>query len=406
MGMSADKRYSLFLYTGFGLLLIVFTSLAVYHFKQIIHYNEILSDTTTNNDTQLSSALHMRVAVRERAIRLWNMTFQEDPFLKDELYQQFNNFGEDFGQAQLVFLSTKLTQEDQHLFSELNRETNIRAPQLRNFAELLMDDSAEKVYFDKLDKALSEQVIVSDLLDQIIKLQQTQNKQAHKKTASVIADILSQLIIWLMVFIIAVIIFARKIVQVAYKQSNALSIANENLNKLARNDHLTNLPNRLFLIEHLELTLSRAKRNNKRGALLYIDLDHFKPINDKYGHSKGDEFLKAISAAMKKLLRDSDALIRLGGDEFVLVLYEITSDGDAINVADKLLKTLSAEYTLGDKHVSASASIGIRFFPEDGMTVDSLIGSADIAMYHAKQSGKNRYYIHQAATGNEHPLNL
>lgn len=406
MGMSTDKRYSLFLYTGFGLLLIVFISLAVYHVKQIIVSNEVLSETITKNDIQLRAAMNMRVAVRERAILLWNMTFQEDSFEKDRLYQQFNNFGARFSNSRLEYLSIKQTIEEQKLFFTLNKETNKRAPELRIFADLLMDDSVDKFHFTKLDKALSEQIIVSAILDEIIQLQQAQNKQAHKETAKMIAEILSNLIVWVMVFIISVILFARKIVQVANRQGTALSNANRELNQLARNDHLTNLPNRLFLIEHLELTLSHAKRNRNRGALLYIDLDNFKPINDKYGHSMGDEYLKTISLAMKKLLRESDALIRLGGDEFVVVLYEISSEGDAINVTDKLLTTLSSEYKLNGITVSASASIGIRFFPEEGLTVDRLLSSADAAMYNAKQAGKNRYHIHQETNGSSHPLTL
>jgi diguanylate cyclase (GGDEF)-like protein len=156
---------------------------------------------------------------------------------------------------------------------------------------------------------------------------------------------------------------------------------------------MTGQPNRLFLAENIEFIHSHANRHEKKGALLYIDLDDFKPINDTYGHSEGDKYLQAISIAIKKLLRDSDVLVRLGGDEFVVVLYEISAEDDAIEVANKLLKTLSAEYILDDITVSASASIGIYCFPKAEMTVDNLISAADAAMYNAKQSGKNKYFI-------------
>jgi len=393
MSINADKRYSVFLYAGFGLLLVVFIFLAVFYFKQIITANEELRDVTANNDVQLRAAMNMRVAVRERAILLWHMSFQEDIFERDELFLKFDILGSRFGRARTEYLTIPQSAAERDLFSELDKETSSRAPALREFARLLMDDEEEKTYFNHLNQALTDQVVVSDILDKIIHLQQTQNEDAREQTAEITSEIIYQLIIWMLIFIVAVIMFARVVVKVANKQSRRLSIVNDELNDLARHDHLTNLPNRLFLLEHLEMTLSHAKRHGKNGALLYIDLDNFKPINDNYGHDVGDAYLQAISHASKKLLRGSDVLVRLGGDEFVVVFYEVLAEEDAIAVAEKLLRTLSSDYTIDDITVSASASIGICFFPEEDMTVDSLLGAADSVMYKAKQAGKNNYVV-------------
>ena len=393
MSISSDKRYSIFLYAGFGLLLVVFIFLAVFYFKQIITANEELREVTTNNDVQLRAAMNMRVAVRERAILLWHMSFQEDIFERDELFLKFNILGSRFGHARTEYLTILQTETEKYLFAELDKETNSRAPALREFARLLMDEEEEKSYFSHLNQALTDQVVVSDILDKIIHLQQTQNEDARERTAEITSDIIYQLIIWMLIFIMAVIMFARVVVNVANKQSRRLSIVNDELNEMARHDHLTNLPNRLFLLEHLEMTLSHAKRHGANGALLYIDLDDFKPINDNYGHDVGDTYLQAISHASKKLLRGSDVLVRLGGDEFVVVFYEVLAEEDAIAVAEKLLRTLSSDYTIDDITVSASASIGICFFPEEDMTVDSLLSTADSVMYKAKQSGKNNYVV-------------
>ena len=394
--INPNNRYSLFLYSGFGLLLVVFVSLAAFHFKQIVTANETLREITANNDIQLRSAMNMRVAVRERALLLWQMSFQEDDFERDDLYLKFNIFGTRFGHARSEYLITRQTQSERNLFVSLNKETNSRAPALREFADMLMEGVERDEYASHLNKALTDQIVVSDILDTIIRLQQTQNEDARKQIARITAGIILQLTIWMLVFVVAVILFARVVVRVANKQANRLSKVNDELNLLARHDHLTKLPNRLFLSEHLELTLSHAKRHNKFGALLYIDLDDFKPINDTYGHSVGDAYLQAVSLAIKDLLRDSDILVRLGGDEFVVVLYEMISDDDAYIVAKKLLKVLSSEYSLQGVTVSASASVGIRFFPDEGMSVDSLLSSADSAMYDAKQAGKNNFIVHQS----------
>lgn len=396
--LNLDRYYSLFLYFGFGLLLVLFVSLAVFHFKQIVTANETLREATANNDIQLRSAMNMRVAVRERALLLWQMSVQEDIFVRDDLYVKFDVFGSRFGAARNEYIKTQQTQSERNLFASLNHETDSRAPELREFANMLMRGGAgNEAYSTHLNKALRDQVVVSDILDTIIRLQQTQNEDARKRVEKITAGIILQLTVWMLVFIFAVIMFARVVVRVSGVQASRLSRVNDELNLLVRHDHLTKLPNRLFLSEHLDLTLSHARRNKTVGALLYIDLDDFKPINDTYGHKTGDAYLKVVSHSIKELLRDSDVLVRLGGDEFVVVLYEISSDDDAYVVTEKLLKVLSSKYILDGIEVSASASIGIRFFPEENMSVDSLLSSADSAMYDAKQTGKNKFTVYKSA---------
>jgi len=393
MNIRSYKRYSLFLYSGFSILLIGFIFLSFFYFKQILLSNEVLSETTTNNNIQQRSAMKMRVAVRERAILLWHMTYQEDVFDRDDSYQKFNELGAHFLRAHEEYITTKLTKLERNLLLELNKETKKRSLELRHFAEMLMIDEEIENHLHQLDNALTEQIIVSSILDEIIQLQSTQNENAHRQSVAITDNNISDLIIWMLVFIFAVFLFAKRVVEIANRQSKKLTEVNKELRKLARNDYLTQLPNRLFLLEHLELTLAHAKRHGKNGALLFIDIDEFKPINDTYGHNVGDAYLQAISLAVKKQLRTSDLLVRLGGDEFIVVLYEITSEEDALIVTKKLLKTLSSEYSIDDAIVSASASIGICLFPQENMGINSLLREADKAMYQAKKAGKNGYYI-------------
>ena len=401
MSLRADIRYTIFLYTGFGFLLVASVYLSIYSFQQIVQANKTLNHDTNNNNIQLHAAMTMRVAIRERAILLWRMTLQEDIFERDELYQQFDTFGAQYLQARQDYLSATLTEQEKPLISSLDQETASRAPALRQFADLLMQDSDKKPYAKHLDQVISEQVIVTRILDKIIGFQHSKNEEAHKKAAESTAIIFPKLAAWIIIIIVAGIIFARIVVTASNNQIKLLNAAknqlhklNKELKQLARCDHLTGLPNRLYFLEHLEQSLSLAKRNSQTGALLYIDLDDFKPINDRYGHSTGDTFLKTVALEMDKQLRDSDVLARLGGDEFVVMLPQVQSENVAINVAENLLKILSENYTVDGITISASASIGICFFPGDNRNIESLLRCADDAMYKAKQAGKNSYFIH------------
>jgi len=160
----------------------------------------------------------------------------------------------------------------------------------------------------------------------------------------------------------------------------------------AYHDYLTGLPNRPFLMANLDHILKSAKRENKKIAIMFIDLDDFKLINDTLGHSKGDMFLKEISLLMKQNLRQSDILARVGGDEFIVILDDIEDENDVLEVVKKFLKISENPILLRDKKSYAFMSIGVSIYPNDGEDGETLISNADIAMYKAKSVyGKNTY---------------
>lgn len=386
-------KSTLLLVLGFGLLLLAFSYLSFYSFQKFSQTSATLSETTNNNDIQMSTAMAMRVAVRERAILLWQMTLLEDAFDRDELFEKFYRYGSQYQESRQTYLNSQLTETEKNYLVSLDKETSSRAPLLREFANNLMDDRGRDLYTVSLNQVLSDQIIVANLLDKIIHLQQEQNETSRKQASEQIKAILSQLIAWTIFLLVSGIVFARKVVQSSIRKNRLLEKANDDLERLARYDHLTGLPNRLFLLEHLELGLPLAVRNEYKCALFFIDLDEFKPINDTYGHKAGDEFLKKIGNRMKRVLRESDVLARLGGDEFVIVLFDIHEYSQALTVAEKLLLILSDKYVINGNEISASASIGVCFFPEKQMNVGKLINCADSAMYRAKELGKNRYYV-------------
>jgi len=163
------------------------------------------------------------------------------------------------------------------------------------------------------------------------------------------------------------------------------------LEELAHYDTLTRLPNRLLLHKELDVIIKTSKRLKLKFAVLFIDLDRFKNINDIYGHHIGDEVLKETAFRLKSLLRESDLVSRLGGDEFVVVLYDINSQESINFVASNILSELEKPFIIKNKEHFISGSIGISIYPDDSDTVSSLLKFADIAMYESKNSGKNQY---------------
>ncbi|TQV76754.1 EAL domain-containing protein [Aliikangiella marina] len=167
--------------------------------------------------------------------------------------------------------------------------------------------------------------------------------------------------------------------------------AESELRRLANYDNLTSLPNRTLLYQQIERGLKTAEQQNLSVAILFIDLDNFKNVNDSLGHNFGDELLVAVSQRLKNCVRQSDSVARLGGDEFTVALFNVDTIDQVINVAEKILNDIATPYKLSENEVAISPSIGIAMSPQDGNDVDTLLRQADTAMYHAKHKGKNNF---------------
>ncbi|MDQ3261431.1 MAG: EAL domain-containing protein, partial [Pseudomonadota bacterium] len=167
--------------------------------------------------------------------------------------------------------------------------------------------------------------------------------------------------------------------------------AQERILHQAYHDSLTGLPNRLLFRDRLNLSVVQAKRSGTVLAVMFIDLDRFKSVNDTLGHAAGDQLLQAVAARLIKCLRGSDTVARLGGDEFTLLLPLIGQREAAENAARKVLAVLNQPFRIGQQEYVTGASIGIALYPDDGDTVDALIRNADIAMYDVKAQGRNSY---------------
>lgn len=165
----------------------------------------------------------------------------------------------------------------------------------------------------------------------------------------------------------------------------------ERLRHLAHHDALTGLPNRVLFLDRFREALARARRQKQQAAVLFLDLDHFKKINDTLGHDVGDRLLQAAAGRISENVREIDTVARFGGDEFAVLLEMIDDEGGADTVARKLVDDLALPFQVAGNRLQLSASIGIGCYPRDGAEPEALLRNADIAMYRAKTEGRNNY---------------
>lgn len=179
----------------------------------------------------------------------------------------------------------------------------------------------------------------------------------------------------------------------AQTMAEAAEQTSARMSYMAEHDFLTGLPNRFLLADRLAQAISLAERHRKRIALLYLDLDHFKHINDSLGHAVGDQVLQLAATRLLGCVRRSDTVSRQGGDEFVILLTEVGEVQGAVQAAEKVIEAMSEPYLIGNHRLHITLSIGISFYPDDAKDVETMARNSDTAMYHAKKNGRNNYQL-------------
>ncbi len=179
----------------------------------------------------------------------------------------------------------------------------------------------------------------------------------------------------------------------AQKMAEVAESAAAQISHMAQHDSLTGLANRALMTDRLEQAITLAERYSKQVALMFLDIDHFKHINDSLGHEVGDKLLLSIANRLQAGIRVSDTVSRHGGDEFVVLLNEVNGKEDAVNIAEKLLSAIIDPHLINGNSLKVTTSIGISIFPHDGKNAQTMIRNADTAMYEAKKKGRNNYQI-------------
>jgi diguanylate cyclase (GGDEF)-like protein len=168
----------------------------------------------------------------------------------------------------------------------------------------------------------------------------------------------------------------------------------ETIRRLAYHDELTGLPNRALFKDRLDVAMARARRNGSTLAVMLMDLDRFKDINDTLGHTVGDRLLQGVGDRLRATLRDSDTVCRMGGDEFLLLCPDLDHSEEADVIARRVVTATRGAFVVGDLQLRVTTSLGIALYPDHGIDCDTLIRSADIAMYHVKDNGRDGYQWH------------
>ena len=172
-------------------------------------------------------------------------------------------------------------------------------------------------------------------------------------------------------------------------------MAEDTINKLAYHDALTGLPSRTLFSDRFAMAMADSKRNDKNTALIMLDLDHFKNVNDTFGHDAGDDLLIEVSGRLTSILRQTDTVCRMGGDEFALLVSDASAKEMIEEVAQRILAAIGNPFSLHGVKAWISASLGIAIYPEDGENLETLFKHADIAMYEVKKIGRNNYLYYQ-----------
>jgi diguanylate cyclase (GGDEF)-like protein len=179
----------------------------------------------------------------------------------------------------------------------------------------------------------------------------------------------------------------------AQTMTESAELAKEQMSHMAGHDYLTGLPNRLLLNDRMAQSIAFAQRHSKKVALVFMDLDHFKHINDSLGHAVGDALLKSVAKRLQACVRRSDTVCRQGGDEFVVLLNEVEDVSDAVVMAEKIIEAMIQPHLVSSHQLNVTFSIGISLYPDDGKDLETVARNADAAMYQAKEKGRNTYQI-------------
>jgi len=411
--MTIHPRHRYFIISGFvglSLLIIVITVLGISRVDNIVSsYDDIVK----RHNLQKDFVTTMRLAARERSIMVWRSTLTNDPFIRSQYLDDYLQFGTQFLIARDKFRATQLSEKERQLLDQIQLSINEATPIFRNAMEKMVNTNPAITFNESINRGLPAQQRVITLLDELHLLQTHESQHIYAGITTELSSTLVTLLLLLSVTLLSGSVFAailvryfRNMLTTITKSKNELKlindeleirvdhrtqqlkVANQHLETLANYDALTGLSNRMMFSNQLELIFNRAKRDNEKFAVLFIDLDGFKEINDTHGHDAGDTILTAVAQRIKETIRESDLAARLGGDEFVIVLANITAASDAQAIKQQIQEKILLPVPYSGTSLQINASIGFSSYPEDGDTTALVLKAADRSMYDAKRTFK------------------
>lgn len=324
---------------------------------------------------------------RDRTLIILALSKITDSREREKMLARFSEDGLNFGLARQEFLALPLNDLERQLIAEQGELTSRGQPVQLQVIDLINADFIEEAEELVLRHAIPIQSSVVAALSKLdteaqrVALEASQKRHHELKIAR----------IWMISLSGAALLLGMIVATIVFLYTKRIVRERE---QLATQDGLTALPNRMLLTERLGQSLIHAKRNNTLVGVMFIDLDRFKRINDTLGHSSGDQLIVEVAKRLRNAARKEDIVSRLGGDEFVVVIGNVVMINDIIRVIEKILDVASAPYQIAGHELFCSCSIGVSVYPDDGQDISSLLMHADTAMYHAKNSGRNRFQLY------------
>jgi diguanylate cyclase (GGDEF)-like protein len=364
--------------TGIVVIVAIMLTLTLAGIGYMFKINMRMKDISENISVKTEMAHVMQNTLRERSLSLYYMIIVEDPFLRDEEWLRFNDWASQYYHARVKMESLVTTQAEKDILLKISVLTNNTRPDVDSVMERLLKGNPKGLYGDIRDRLLPKQRLIHEQVAQLVALQKTQ-AAVEMQEAELSYDYARKLI-WVSgapVFFLVIII--------AFMVSRKVGKQAEEMEYQAFHDVLTNLPNRSLFLDRLAQAIVHSRRDCNPFAIMLLDLDRFKEVNDTLGHNVGDQLLQEVGSRLNEVVRESDTVARLGGDEFVIILEQINLD-HVPNVAEKMIQVLERPFKLADQVVDVRASFGLAYFPDHGNDSVSLLQKADVAMYAAKRN--------------------
>jgi len=370
---------------GFSLVLMLILALVIVSLSYLKKINMSLSTLVEETNIKLQSANSMRDAIRLRADSFKKMRLMKDPFLRDEELMKFYHYSGKFRQARESLVQVPMNSQEKDILDKLIKTIQQAQPINDQVAEIFATTGAIDRNLHARAKRL--QFLLLKFLDALVIIENQSARQALFQTNKFYLS--TQYSLFSIAFIVLLIVITIAVVVI-----RLVTNRNKLVSHQAMHDPLTNLYNRNFFEYHLENLLSKGLLNKQQHALLYMDLDQFKVVNDTCGHVAGDQLLKQISTLLKSKIRQQDTFARLGGDEFGLLLNNCDS-GQAVKIAEQLSNIVNEyRFCWDNKIFSVGISIGIALITRQMMALKDVLIAADTACFAAKDAGRNTIHLY------------
>lgn len=386
------ERYSAApLIIGFGALLALMIGLAALAIYSLQVQQAQLDQVVDQRITRLEHALAMRKMARERTLSLLHIALLDDPFERDEVWLAYRGHGAHFAQAREALLAMPLSDEERQLLDTQGQLTGFALPLQQRVLDLINLDQTNQAMALLAKQSIPRQNLVIAVVDQFVDLQRRGVDAARGKASKMLIHARRWILALTAIAIVLGLLIALLVIRMVRRRG-------ERDLYLASHDCLTGMPNRALLIEYMNSAIRRAQRTGDGFALLFIDIDRFKQINDGFGHGVGDQVLIAVSHGIQARLRGMDTLARLSGDEFVALLEEVEDVEQLHDRTESIVRNCGKGLRIGEFTIDVSVSVGLALYPQHGSSADELLMCGDKAMYASKQTGRNGWSQYQTGS--------